>query len=117
MVIITLLVFFWPIETEETHLHNQFFIFYYPMVLAFGFVMPRRIEIVYTVVAILLYTLVVASSLDVHSSETGNTAIQINLKTLLFRIIVMGAMGGLGNYYWRIQRRRRQSAVAGDVQP
>ena len=116
LVIITLLVFFWPEQEGETRLHNQFFIFYYPMVLGFGFVMSRRIEIAYTVLAIVLYAAAVAPDLGTHVTLTGAVALQANVKTLLFRLIVLGALGGLGNYYWRIERARRRAAVAGGSQ-
>ncbi len=113
LVIITVLVAFWSVEPGEPRLRNQFFIFYYPMVLSFAFVMPRRIEIAYTVAALVLYTLVMAFSLGTHETLTGGVAIQNNLKTLLFRLVTLGAMGGLGNYYFRIQRARRRGALAG----
>lgn len=116
LVIITLLVFFWPMVGAEGHISNQFFIFYYPMVLGFGFVMPRRIEIAYTVAAIVLYAAAMAPFLGVHETLSGAVAFQVNLKTLLFRLIVLGAMGGLGNYYWRIQRARRRDAVSAGSQ-
>lgn len=116
LVIITVLVAFWPVEQGEPRLRNQFFIFYYPMVLSFAFVMPRRIEIAYTVAAVLVYALVVLvvrPTVETHETLTGAVAIQVNLKTLLFRLITLGAMGGLGNYYFRIQRERRRRALAG----
>ena len=80
LVIITLLVFLWPMEADETRLHNQFFIFYYPMVLAFGFVMPRKIEIAYTVLAILLYLLVVTPDLGTSWALPWDDALQVILE-------------------------------------
>ena len=116
LVIITLLVFFWPEQGDETSLDNQFFIFYYIMVLAFGIVLPRRIEIAYTVAAIVLYAAAMLLLGDIftnlNDAISESEEIQINLKTMVFRLIVMGAMGGLGNYYWRVQRRRRRAALA-----
>ena len=114
LLIITLLVLFWPVQEGDTTLNNQFFLFYYPMVLGFGFVMSRKIEVAYTVLAVVLYAAAVAADLGTHPDPTLTTAVafQANLKTLLFRLIVLGAMGGLGNYYWRIQRARRRATVA-----
>jgi hypothetical protein len=36
------------------------------------------------------------------------------LETLVMRLITLASMGGLGTYYWRIQRDRRR-ASAGDL--
>jgi hypothetical protein len=38
----------------------------------------------------------------------------VNLKTLMMRLIVMAAMGFLGNYYFRIQRDRLRRAQSGE---
>jgi hypothetical protein len=34
------------------------------------------------------------------------------VKSLLLRLATMAAMGGLGTFYWRIQRDRRRAAQA-----
>ena len=34
-------------------------------------------------------------------------------KVMLMRLITLGAVGALGTYYWRIQRRRREEAASG----
>lgn len=101
LVLITLLILFWPVGEKKD---IPIFIFYYPVVLAFGFVVTRWIEAAYTVAAIVLYTLVSLFWLF-------NGDIQGNLRSLLLRLLVVGAMGFLGNYYWRIQRARRRTAI------
>ena len=106
LVVITLLVVFWP---ETKGLENQFFIFYYPLVLAVSFSMHRRTEVIYTVIAILAYSAAVLPYFD----YTDIVALQLEFKSLLIRVIALGAMGGLGNYYFRIYRRRREAAIAG----
>ncbi len=111
LVVISLLVAFWPLgEGQETNLDNQFFLFYYPMVIGFAFVMPRRIEFIYTLGATAAYAAVMAVTVDWPSDST---ALQTELKTLLERLIALGAVGFLANYYWRIQRARRREAQAG----
>ncbi len=104
LAIITLLVLFWP---GTKGLENQFFVFYYVIVLAFAMSMPRRTEVAYTVAAIVLYAAVVLPFLD----YTGLVEIQEDAKSLLIRLIALGAMGGLGNFYFRIFRRRRAEAA------
>ena len=109
LAIITLLVLFWP---DTAGLDNQFFVFYYVIVLAFAMSMPRRTEVAYTVIAIVLYTAAVLPFLD----YTGLVAVQEDVKSLLIRLIALGAMGGLGNFYFRIFRRRRLASIANGVQ-
>ncbi len=117
LVIVTLLVAVWPLEQGQTRLDNQFFLFYYPLVLAFAFVMPRKIEAYYTLGAIAIYTTVLLLSLDLHSvpahpEYSSSLAFQVNIRSVLFRAIALGAVGGLANYYWRIQRERRLAMAA-----
>ena len=109
LVVITLLVIFWP---DQRGLSNQFFIFYYPLVVAFAFSMHRRFEVAYTVIAILAYSAAVLPTFDFAGDIV---ALQIEMKSLIIRLIALGAMGGLGNYYFRIYRRRRRAAKVGVV--
>jgi hypothetical protein len=114
LVIISGLVAFWPLEEGQSRLDNQFFLFFYPMVVAFAFVMPRRVEVIYTVAAIAAYTAIIVLAIDLqvrpdHPEYSSSVAVQVNLKVILFRLIAMAALGGLANYYWRIQRQRRRA--------
>ena len=106
LVLITAIVVFWP---GAVGLNNQFFVLYYPVVFAFALVFPRAIEAAYTVIAMLAY----ATACFV----LGGTALfangAVDLKTLLMRLIVMAAMGFLGNYYFRIQRDRLRRVSQG----
>ncbi len=105
LVLITAIVVFWP---GAHGLQNQFFVLYMPVVFAFALVFTRRLEVVYTVLALLAYTgacvLTGTVPLDLGSDD----------KVLVMRLIVIASMGFLGNYYFRIQRDRltRASAVA-----
>ena len=93
---------------------SEFFIFFYPMVLAFALVMPRKIEVAYTVFACAAYAMICSLSLVTHDSSAMGafTEFQSELKVLAIRILTLAAMGGLGNYYFRISRRRRASGLA-----
>ncbi len=105
LVLITAIVSFWP---GTVGLHNQFFVLYYPVVFAFALVFPRTIEAAYTVLAILAYA-AVCFGLGTISFANGAS----DLKVLMMRLIVMAAMGFLGNYYFRIQRDRLRRASQG----
>ena len=104
---ITSVVLFW---SDNVGLASQFFIFYFPAVLAFGFVMPPKATVAYATLALTLYAgacFVAGPGADVLlAGEVGA------VKTLIARLITLAAMGGLGAYYWRIQRDRRSSATA-----
>ena len=101
--IITLIIAMW----QPKGLDNQFFIFYYPAVLAVSFVFPRRISAIYTLAVGLAYTAV---------CFIANTSFLIHVadqKTLFQRLILMGAIAGVGTFYWRIERERRREAENG----
>jgi hypothetical protein len=97
LILITAIVVLWP---GSHGLHNQFFVLYFPVVFAFALVFTRKIEAAYTALAIAMYTgacvLTGTVPLDFGSDD----------KVLVMRLIVIAAMGFLGNYYFRIQRDR-----------
>lgn len=101
LVIITTVVLVWP---DQRGLASEFFILYYPVVLAYAFVMQPRMAAVYTVAALGAYT---AACL-----VTGTVVDDDEAKRLIIRLITMASMGGLGTYFWRIQRDRRRTAEA-----
>jgi hypothetical protein len=97
LILITAIIVLWP----GVHgLHNQFFVLYFPVVFAFALVFTRKIEAAYTVLAIVMYVgacvLTGTVPFDLSSDD----------KVLVMRVIVIAAMGFLGNYYFRIQRDR-----------
>jgi hypothetical protein len=103
--VITVVVVVW---SEQTGLFSPFFILYYPVLLAFAFVMPARSTAVYTVAtlaayvgAVLIVQLVQPDTASLNSDE---------VKRLVVRLVTLASMGGLGAYYWRIQRSRRPAA-------
>lgn len=100
LAIITIVVYFW----EPGGLENQFFIFYYPIVLAVSFVFPRPLAVGYTVLALVAYA---------GASAVADVSVLtdvVNQKLLIHRLVTIAAMGGLGTFYWRIQRDRRRAS-------
>jgi hypothetical protein len=101
LAVVTLIVAFWP---EKQGFASPFFVLYYPFVLAFALVFPRRVAAIYTLVAIAAYVAVSTFGIGLDLSAE-------QLKTLLMRAITLAATGGLATYYWRIQRDRRRAAL------
>ena len=104
LVLITAIVVFWP---GSHGLHNQFFVLYFPVVFAFALVFTRKVEAAYTVLAIAAYT--------GACFITGTVPLDLGHddKVLVMRLVVIAAMGFLGNYYFRIQRDRLTRASQG----
>ncbi len=103
LVLITAMVL---VGAGEKGFGSPFLAFYYVAVLAFGFVVPRKLEIGYTTLAIGSYLL---ASFLANPGFLGDVT---DVKTLVLRIITLAATGGLANYYWRIQRARRRAVAA-----
>ena len=108
LLVITLLILFWP---ADRGLLSQFYIFYYPFILAFAFVSVARNSIIYTVFALVLYT---AACLFVDMPLMFES---VWLERLTIRLITMAAMGLLGAYYWRIQRSRMRAETGPELEP
>ena len=87
-------------------LQSPFFVAYYPVVLAFAFVMPPRTTVIYSLAVLAAYAgaCLLADGTAVLASSTA-------LETLVARLIALAAVAGLGTYFWRIQRQRRRAAV------
>ncbi len=99
--IITIIVLFWQ---EPNGFLSPYYIFYYPFLLAVAFVFTVRVSIPYMLLALIMYA---AACLVTDISLLADS---YQLEGLVIRLITMGAMGGLGAFYWRIQRGRRRSA-------
>jgi len=97
LILITAIIVLWP---GDHGLNNQFFVLYFPVVFAFALVFTRKIEAAYTVLAIVMYAGACLFTGTVPFDLGGQD------KVLVMRIIVIAAMGFLGNYYFRIQRDR-----------
>lgn len=104
VIIITMIVLFWQ---DGSGLASQFYIFYYPILLAFAFVFPARNSAIYTIFALVVYA---TACILATPSAIANSP---EMERLVIRLITMASMGVLGIYYWRIQRsRRREELVA-----
>jgi hypothetical protein len=108
LIIITVIVLIWP---GAKGLDSPYFVFYYPMILAFAFVFPDRYAIPYTLVALLAYA-AVCLALDFSLVRDS-----VALEVLVQRLIIIAAVGGLGTFYWRIQRKRRRDALGKPLIP
>ena len=103
LALITALVILWHDDRAVGNgLANPFFIFYYPVLLAFAFVVPRRLTLLYTGLVVGIYA---AACLPYLHGV-------VDAKVLALRLVTLAAMGGLGTFYWRIQRDRRRAALA-----
>jgi hypothetical protein len=101
LAIITMIVLAWR---GQTGLESPFFIFYYPVLAAFAFVFTPGFTLLYTGLALLTYVGAV------FVSDPGFILNAQDFELLITRLITLAAMGGLGTYYWRIQRQRRRMA-------
>ena len=108
ILIITLLIIFWP---TGKGLMSQFYIFYYPLILAFAFVSTARSSSIYTIFTLVLYT-AACSLVDLPLVLDSAW-----MERLVLRLITMAAMGLLGAYYWRIQRNRLRAAIGPELEP
>lgn len=103
VIIVTVIVFFW---TKDSGLASPYFILYYPLVLAFAFVFPARATIGFTLLTLVVYSL---ACILANPSVVTNS---IEIESLAVRLVTLGSMGGLGTYYWRVQRARRRKEDA-----
>jgi hypothetical protein len=98
-VVISLIIAFWP---GEKGLYSQFYVFYYPIILAFTFVFTGRLSAIYTLFVLVLYSAVCVIF------SAGFLQDSADIERLVIRLITMAAMGLIGVYYYRIQRSRRR---------
>lgn len=107
LIVITFVVGFWG-QGGGVGLNSSFFVFLYPTLFAFGLVFPRRIALTYAAITILVYVAVVlVLAIPDPGSGIGDVSAQ---KDLAMRLITLAAAGGLGTFFWRIQRDRRRAA-------
>jgi hypothetical protein len=106
--IITLIVLFWSVDSViGTGFASPFFVFYYPVLLALAFVFPRGVAAAWTAATAFAYAgACVVAPLLTATAPVIDTAPEA--KALVLRLVTLVAMGGLGTFYWRIQRDRRR---------
>jgi len=82
----------------------DFFVFYYPVALAYAMVFVRRLSLIFTGILAVGYTAVfalVAPGIHFNGDE----------ETLAIRLVTLLGTTLLGTMYWRIQRARRPQGV------
>ncbi|MBK5291141.1 MAG: hypothetical protein JJE04_05635 [Acidobacteriia bacterium] len=82
----------------------EFFVFYYPVALAYAMVFVRRLALIFTGVLAIGYTMVavlVAPGIHFNGDE----------ETLAIRLVTLLGTTLLGTMYWRLQRTRRPRGV------
>ena len=101
--LVSAIVLMWhsSVVAPLTGLASPFFVFYYPVLLAFAFVMPRRLTLIFTALVAAVYTAICLPDLTSITS----------VKVLILRLATLSAMGGIGTFYWRIQRSRRHDGL------
>jgi len=97
--VITLIVIFWP---GAKGMYSQFYVFYYPIILAFAFVFPGRLSFVYTAFTLALYGITCVLLTPSFLADMAE------IERLVLRMVTMAATGMIGIYYYRIQRQRRR---------
>jgi hypothetical protein len=90
----------------DSGIENPFYVFYYPVLLAFALVFPWRFAIPFGGAAIATYVAIVLST------GLGDDPTQAH-ETLVARAVTLASITLLGNLYWRIQRTWRLTHVGG----
>lgn len=101
LVVVTAVIVAWP---GPRGLESQFFVLYYPLLMAFAFVFPPALSSGYTALALAAYA---GACLAVDASFLNDAG---TVELLVQRLTTLGAVGGLSTYYWRVQRARRRAA-------
>lgn len=101
VVIITLVVAIWP---GSAGLNNHFFVLYYPLLFAFALVFPPVETVAFSILALGLY-----AGVCLIADPVGLLTIS-GFEILTTRLLTLGAMGGLGTFYYRRQRAALRAA-------
>lgn len=94
---------------EGNGLSSPYYILFYPAVFAFALVFPPRWVAGFTGIATILYAMICLVGTPSLIGEADAA------KLLAMRLITLAAMGGLGAYFWRVQRQRRRDAHSGET--
>ena len=90
----------------ERGLDNPFYIFYYPVLLAFALVFPMRVTAIFAATVLASYGAILAMS------TSGNLMDHNLLEPMVARLVTLASTAVLANMYWRIQRQWRHSQLA-----
>jgi hypothetical protein len=83
------------------------YIFYFPAILAFSIAFPTIYTWLYAASTMAIYALISLFTLDVGVSD---------LQIILARLLMIAAVAFCGNLYWRIEKGRREEAVAAQTE-
>lgn len=108
--IITALVVF--AKPQQTGVNSSFFVLYYPMLFTWALVFSPRITIIFSIITLSLYTTACLLFIDTPLMLNGN-----EVHALVANLITLGAMSGLGTYYYRRQRDSLRALVAAKAAP
>jgi hypothetical protein len=86
----------------ETGINNPFFVLYFPVMLAYSLVFPRRRALAMAIILIVVYLLICLFLPPGVSIANGDE------KVLAVRVVMLLITALLGTMYWRIQRMRRR---------
>lgn len=109
--VITALVMFW--DKGHTGLESEFFILYYPMLFAWALVFSPPVTVLFTAIVLGVYTAACVFSPNYFTVLFGKGG----ANTLISHLITLGAMGGLGTYYYRRQRDSLRALLANKTAP
>ena len=90
-------------------IENPYYVFYYPVLLAFALVFPPRATLGFAGLAVAAYaviSLVTGPGLDLAQGHE---------EVLGMRLVTMATIAVLGTMYWRIQRRHRGERLTGRI--
>ncbi len=90
----------------ETGINNPFFVLYFPVMLAYSLVFPRRRALAMAIILIIVYLLICLFLPPGVSIANGDE------KVLAVRVVMLLITALLGTMYWRIQRARRRGRAS-----
>jgi hypothetical protein len=112
LAVVTSLVIFW--DHKHTGLNSHFFILYYPMVFSWALVFSPRITVIFCTITVAVYAITCLFFTDLSTFAPLN---ENQLQGMLSRVITLGAMGGLGTYYYRRQRDSLRALISTKTAP
>jgi hypothetical protein len=101
LIAVALIMVSWT-QGRGAGLASPYFIFFYPILLAFALVFRPRLTAIFATTAIGLYLSIVLLGSGIGDVDAA--------KVLLQRLATFTATAGLGTYFWRVRRHQRQPA-------
>jgi hypothetical protein len=80
-------------------LDNPYYVLVFPVLFALSLVVPTRSSLIAIALTLSVYTALCIAF------DTGIATSAADAKTLVIRLLAIGATGGLGAFFWRVQRR------------